>query len=86
MTKHRCLICKYLGNHNQENISTSTLFRKEKSHTLHFCYGHSVEYFKKGQYSFFKKYQNDLLNAYSNTDQPIYDFIKEECSKLSKAA
>ncbi len=76
--QHRCLICKHQGNHHFENISSATLFRKEKSSQIHFCYAHSIEYFKIGQFSFFRKYQNVLLNAYSNTDQNVFDFLKDE--------
>jgi hypothetical protein len=67
-----------MGNHHTDNISASTLYRKASATRIHLCYSHSIEYFKIGQFSFFKKYQETLFSAYSNTDKSVFDFLREE--------
>jgi hypothetical protein len=90
MKKHRCLVCKYQGNHQFESVHVNTLFKRGGVPVeFHLCYSHSVEFFKSGQCSFFTKHKTKFDGQFgSDEDQKVMDFIKEtetEKSALSKS-
>ncbi len=79
MAKHRCLICKYKGNHRFENVQINLLYKSGgKQVEIFLCYPHTVEYFKSGQVPFFRNYESIFREHHgSEIDNKILEFIKE---------
>lgn len=63
MSKHRCLICKYMGDHEAKELYNDYIYRGNgRMLNVRLCYGHSWQLFKRGQYKFIDIYREKFMN------------------------
>ncbi len=75
MKDKRCFICKFKGNISEHNTHVNYIYSQSgEDIRINLCWGHSVEFFKMGQVSFFLKYKSDFHGQFgSDLDDTILE-------------
>lgn len=78
MNDHRCLICKYLGDHSHKELSKDRIYRERGTDLMvPLCYGHSWELFRSGQRKFLAKYRENFMQFFgTETEVDLIDYVK----------
>ena len=78
MSDHRCLVCKYLGDHSHKELSKDRIFRERGSDILvPLCYHHSWELFRNGQKKFLSKYRDNFMQFFgTETESELIDYVR----------
>ncbi|MBY0516264.1 MAG: hypothetical protein K2P81_05115 [Bacteriovoracaceae bacterium] len=61
MADNRCFLCKFLGDHTTDTSKNYLYLEHDRKVAINLCHSHSVELFKNGQESYFKKYRKSLM-------------------------
>lgn len=83
MKDHRCLVCKYLGDHSEKNLSRDKIYRERgQDIVIPLCYSHSWELFRMGQKKFLNQYKSNFMAFFgTETESALINYIKGEEQK-----
>ena len=78
MSDQRCLVCKYLSDHDHKVLSKDRIYRDRGTDlVVPLCYGHSWELFRNGQRKFIAKYRHNFMHFFgTESDSEFIDYIK----------
>jgi hypothetical protein len=78
MQDQRCLICKYLGDHNHKDLSKDRIYRDRGADLLvPLCYLHSWELYRSGQRKFLSKYSPNFMQFFgTETEADLINYVK----------
>jgi hypothetical protein len=85
MNDQRCMVCKYLGDNSQKELSRDRIYRERGSDIMVLlCYGHSWELFLMGQNKFLAKYRDNFLMFYgTESENELIDYVRGGSKKSS---
>lgn len=78
MKDSRCMVCKYLGDHEQKELTSERIYRERGNPlTVSLCYGHSWELFRNGQKKFLDTYRHNFMQVFgTETEEELIQHLK----------
>lgn len=78
MNDNRCLICKYLGDHEHKELSKDRIYRERGNDIIiPLCYQHSWELFRMGQRVFLAKYRSNFMHFFgTESENELIEYVK----------
>jgi hypothetical protein len=84
MKDSRCVICKYIGDNKQKELTKEKIYRNSgKDIPLQLCYSHSWELFRVGQRKFLEMYKENFMQFFgTETEKELINYVKGDNSQF----